>query len=95
MFLLWEKGFCWKILIVLGYIRGYFFVFVIMEMDIDGILGVGVYIEFNDDDEVVYLLLVDYEGKFLLVFFLMGLEVKNFFLNVCIRKWYKIIIRNV
>lgn len=48
-------------------------------MDTDGILGAGAHIEPNDDDEVAYLPLVDYEGKLLPVPFLMGSEVKNFF----------------
>lgn len=60
-----------------------------MEMDTDGILGAGAHIEPNDDDEVAYLPLVDYEGKLLPVPFLMGSEVKIFFLNACTRKWYK------
>lgn len=92
--LLWEKGFCWKTPIALGYTRGHFSALVTMEMDTDGILGAGAHIEPNDDDEVAYLPLVDYEGKLLPVPFLMGSEVKKFFLNACTRKWYKVITRN-
>lgn len=47
-------------------------------MDTDGILGAGAHIEPNDDDEVAYLPLVDYEGKLLPVPFLMGSEVRHF-----------------
>lgn len=81
--LLWEKGFCWKTPIALGYTRGHFSALVTMEMDTDGILGAGAHIEPNDDDEVAYLPLVDYEGKLLPVPFLMGSEVNISFLNAC------------
>lgn len=62
-------------------------------MDTDGILGAGAHIEPNDDDEVAYLPLVDYEGKLLPVPFLMGSEVRHFE-NVCTKKCYKAITRN-
>ena len=75
--LLWEKGFCWKTPIALGYTRGHFSALVTMEMDTDGIPGAGAHIEPNDDDEVAYLPLVDYEGKLLPVPFSMGSEVGN------------------
>lgn len=91
--LLWEKGFCWKTPIALGYTRGHFSALVTMEMDTDGILGAGAHIEPNDDDEVAYLPLVDYEGKLLPVPFLMGSEVRHFE-NVCTKKCYKAITRN-
>ena len=48
-----------------------------MEMDTDIAACAGAPLDTNDDDQVVYLPLVDYEGKLLPVPFLTGSEVRT------------------
>lgn len=73
--LLWEKSFCWKTPIALGYTRGHFSALVPMEMDSDDAIGAGANIESNEDSQMAYLPLVDNEGKLLPVHFLTRSEV--------------------
>lgn len=61
---------------MLGYIRGYFFVLVVMEIDNFNEFGVGVNVDSIESVYVIYLLLVDYEGKLLFVYFLLVEEVR-------------------
>ncbi|XP_046358529.1 ubiquitin thioesterase zranb1-like [Haliotis rufescens] len=83
--LLWERSFCWKIPMVLGYTRGHFSALVPMEMDTDDSIGAGANIESNDDGQVAYLPLVDNEGKLLPVHFLTGSEVGRE--DTILREW--------
>ena len=75
--LLWEKGFCWKSPIVLGYTRGHFSALVAMETELHGAVGAGARIENSDEGHVTYLPLVDHERKLLPVHFLNGAEVSE------------------
>jgi ubiquitin thioesterase ZRANB1 len=73
--LLWEKSFCWKSPIVLGYTRGHFSALVAMETEQHGAVGAGAHIDNSDESHVTYLPLVDHECKLLPVHFLNGAEV--------------------
>lgn len=73
--LLWEKSFCWKSPIVLGYTRGHFSALVAMETELHGAVGAGAHIDNSDESHVTYLPLVDHECKLLPVHFLKGTEI--------------------
>lgn len=73
--LLWEKSFCWKSPIVLGYTRGHFSALVAMETKLRGAVGAGAHIDNSDEGHVTYLPLVDHECKLLPVHFLNGAEI--------------------
>ncbi|KAK3727038.1 hypothetical protein QZH41_012561, partial [Actinostola sp. cb2023] len=70
--LLWEKSFCWKNPVVLGYTRGHFSALVAMEIDTDSTndIGAHAHVESNDNVHVTFLPLVDHEGRLLPVHFL-------------------------
>lgn len=76
--LLWEKSFCWKSPIVLGYTRGHFSALVAMETEQHGAVGAGAHIDNSDETHVTYLPLVDHELKLLPVHFLNATEVRRF-----------------
>lgn len=73
--LLWERSFCWKTPITLGYTRGHFSALVPMEPDTDVMIGAGANIDSNEDDQIIYLPLIDSEGKLLPVHFLSRSEI--------------------
>ncbi|ESO93147.1 hypothetical protein LOTGIDRAFT_232866 [Lottia gigantea] len=73
--LLWERSFCWKTPISLGYTRGHFSALVAMEMDTDDNIGAGANTDNTDDSQIAYLPLVDSDGKLLSVHFLSGSDV--------------------
>ena len=73
--LLWERKFCWKSPIALGYTRGHFSALVPMEIDTDIPLGAGAHIDNAADEQITYLPLVDHEGSFLPIHFILGTEV--------------------
>ncbi|XP_028391070.1 ubiquitin thioesterase ZRANB1-like [Dendronephthya gigantea] len=75
--LLWEKGFCWKSPIVLGYTRGHFSALVAMETEQHGAVGAGAHTDNSDESHVTYLPLVDHECKLLPVHFLNATELGN------------------
>lgn len=75
--LLWEPSFCWKTPIALGYTRGHFSALVPMEIDTDENMGAGANIENNEESQVVYLPLMDSEGKMLPIHFLNAAEVRH------------------
>lgn len=72
---LWEQSFCWKSPLTLGYTRGHFSALVAMETDMDENIGAGANIDNNEDCQVVYLPLMDSEGKLLPIHFLSASEV--------------------
>ncbi|XP_050396269.1 ubiquitin thioesterase zranb1 [Patella vulgata] len=73
--LLWERSFCWKTPISLGYTRGHFSALVPMEMDTDDNIGAGANTNNTEDTQIAYLPLVDSDGKLLSVHFLSGSDV--------------------
>lgn len=73
--LLWERSFCWRSPVVLGYTRGHFSALVSMEMDLDEGEGAGANPESNEEEQIVYLPLVDCQGKLLDVHFLSASEI--------------------
>jgi ubiquitin thioesterase ZRANB1 len=72
--LLWERSFCSKTPIALGYTRGHFSALVPMEID-SGIALAGAHIDNAVEEQVFYLPLVDHEGAFLPIHFVTGFEV--------------------
>lgn len=83
--LLWERSFCWKTPVALGYTRGHFSALVSMEMDLDDGEGAGANLEGSDEDQVAYLPLVDCEGKLLELHFVSGSEVGRE--ELLLREW--------
>lgn len=75
--LLWDRAFCSKVPIALGYTRGHFSALVPMEIDTDMPLGAGADIDNPMDEQMFYLPLVDHDGTFLPIHFISGAEVKN------------------
>lgn len=75
--LLWERAFCSKVPITLGYTRGHFSALVPMEMDTDMPLGAGAHIDNAVDEQVFYLPLMDHEGTFLPIHFISSAEVRS------------------
>ena len=77
---LWERGFCWKSPLTLGYTRGHFSALVTMEMPTDETIcaGADADVDNPEDDQVAYLPLVDKDGHLLPIHFLRKSEV-----NVC------------
>lgn len=73
--LMWERNFCWKSPIALGYTRGHFSALVPMEIDTDIPVGAGAHIDNAADEQITYLPLVDHEGSFLPIHFITGTEV--------------------
>ncbi|KAL4232094.1 Ubiquitin thioesterase Zranb1 [Mactra antiquata] len=63
--LLWERSFCSKIPIALGYTRGHFSALVPMDAGTGIPLGAGAHIDNAVDEQIFYLPLVDHEGAFL------------------------------
>ena len=84
--LLWERSFCWRNPVALAYTRGHFSALVSMEADLDEDEGAGANPESSGAEQVVYLPLVDCEGKLLDVHFVSGAEVRvTQVLKVCIQ----------
>ena len=75
--LLWERSFCWKTPIALGYTRGHFSALVPMEIDTEENMGAGANIENTEENQIVYLPLMDSEGKVLPIHFLNAAEVNG------------------
>ena len=73
--LLWERAFCSKVPIALGYTRGHFSALVPMDIDTDMPLGAGADIDNTVDEQIFYFPLVDHEGSFLPIHFIAGSEV--------------------
>lgn len=74
--MLWEKSFCWKNPVVLGYTRGHFSALVGMEIDTDtNDIGAHAHVESNENVHVTLLPLVDHEGRLLPVHFLSAAQV--------------------
>lgn len=76
--LLWERSFCWKSPIALGYTRGHFSALVAMETDVYDNRGAGANLKTDDDVTVTFLPLVDSERKLLHIHFLSAQEVRHF-----------------
>ncbi|KAK3595311.1 hypothetical protein CHS0354_004463 [Potamilus streckersoni] len=72
---LWERSFCYKTPISLGYTRGHFSSLVPMEMVTDIPVGAGANIDSNGEDQITYLPLVDHEGSFLPIHFIKESEI--------------------
>ncbi|KAK7110925.1 ubiquitin thioesterase Zranb1-like [Littorina saxatilis] len=73
--LLWERDFCWRTPVALAYTRGHFSALVSMETDLDEGEGAGANSETIEEEQLVYLPLVDCEGKLLEVHFLSASEI--------------------
>ncbi|XP_076468727.1 ubiquitin thioesterase ZRANB1-like [Babylonia areolata] len=74
--LLWERSFCWRSPVALGYTRGHFSALVSMETDVDEGEGAGAnHPASNEEEQMVYLPLVDCQGKLLDVHFLSASEI--------------------
>lgn len=73
--LLWERSFCWRNPIALGYTRGHFSALVPMETDLDNDQGAGANLDNGEVLQHAYLPLMDTEGKLLPLHFLTGSEV--------------------
>ncbi|KAL8585894.1 hypothetical protein ACOMHN_019309 [Nucella lapillus] len=75
--LLWERSFCWRSPVVLGYTRGHFSALVSMEMDLDEGEGAGAGANpvSNEEEQMVYLPLVDCQGQLLDVHFVSASEI--------------------
>lgn len=83
--LLWERSFCCKIPIALGYTRGHFSALVPMEIDTDIPIGAGAHIDNAVDEQINYLPLVDHEGAFLPIHFVTGSELGQD--ETILRRW--------
>ncbi|KAG5831172.1 hypothetical protein ANANG_G00301000 [Anguilla anguilla] len=75
--LLWERSFCWKSPIALGYTRGHFSALVAMENEGYDNRGAGANLNTDDDVTVTFLPLVDSERKLLHIHFLSAQELGN------------------
>ncbi|XP_061084027.1 ubiquitin thioesterase ZRANB1-like isoform X2 [Conger conger] len=75
--LLWERSFCWKSPIALGYTRGHFSALVAMENDGYDNRGAGANLNTDDDVTVTFLPLVDSDRKLLHIHFLSAQELGN------------------
>ena len=53
-----------------------------MEIDTDIPLGAGAHIDNSADEQITYLPLVDHEGSFLPIHFILGTEVCNYMTRV-------------
>ncbi|XP_060573109.1 ubiquitin thioesterase zranb1-like [Ruditapes philippinarum] len=87
--LLWERSFCSKTPIALGYTRGHFSALVPMEID-SGIALAGAHIDNAVEEQVFYLPLVDHEGAFLPIHFVTGFELGQE--ETILRKWFDCIV---
>lgn len=83
--LLWERSFCSKTPIALGYTRGHFSALVPMEID-SGVPLAGAHIDNSIDEQVFYLPLVDHEGSFLPIHFVTGTELGQE--ETTLRRWF-------
>ncbi|WAR22061.1 ZRAN1-like protein, partial [Mya arenaria] len=83
---LWERSFCSKVPIALGYTRGHFSALVPMEMDTDVPLGAGAHIDNAVDEQLFYLPLMDHEGAFLPVHFVCTAESSQE--EMLFRRWF-------
>ncbi|XP_045188883.2 ubiquitin thioesterase zranb1-like [Mercenaria mercenaria] len=83
--LLWERSFCSKTPIALGYTRGHFSALVPMEID-SGIALAGAHIDNAVEEQVFYLPLVDHEGSFLPIHFVTGTELGQE--ETILRRWF-------
>lgn len=72
--LMWDRSFCSKTPIALGYTRGHFSALVPMEVDTGIQLGAGALTDNAVDEQIFYLPLVDHEGAFLPLHFVTGTE---------------------
>ncbi|KAG7264488.1 hypothetical protein CRUP_025568 [Coryphaenoides rupestris] len=75
--LLWERSFCWRSPIALGYTRGHFSALVAAENDGYDNRGAGANLDTDDDVTVTFLPLVDSDRKLLHVHFLSAQEMGN------------------
>lgn len=73
--LLWDRGFCWKSPLALGYTRGHFSALVPMEPDTSDNLGAGANIHTSEDLQVTFLPLMTSDCKILPVHFLTSHEI--------------------
>ncbi|KAH3787027.1 hypothetical protein DPMN_165146 [Dreissena polymorpha] len=87
---LWERNFCYKSPITLGYTRGHFSALVPMELDTNMPLGAGANIDNAPDEQVFYLPLVDHEGVFLPIHFISGAEANPD--ETIFRRWFDCIV---